>query len=706
MSLLSRIKGMFGVSFGTPGASTFQSAREWSMGLDAITPGGILSPYEQHPSVCIAIRTIAEDAASVDWELYEDAASDDDTQIEEHPLLDLWNRPNGTMTGSDLWVATYTYFKLHGECFWYYPGLTIGTTGGTRANRRSTGTIELLNPTAVTVKATGAGLEYTYRVDGQDIALESDFLTHFKRFNPYVPLRGLSELASLAMELSVDWSAASWNAAFFGDQNGVPTGLLKPAVGSIIPSTDRDEYLKQWNSRHSRKRGVGILPPGWDWIGAGGTPKDMEFGNMREFSREQILAVYGVPPFMAGVLDKANYANAREQRATYWNGTITRMLSYFQGVINYDFIPKVGVTDIECWPDFESVKALTEDLETKGRIATALFGLGFTKRLLNDRLDLGMDVDELEDADVGYLPMNMVPVSMMEEAHTPVAPVVDPNAMPSDVTDADPSAPAKFYRKAQPAATEGRRANVWRSIAAATRDIEIRFVRVIRKHFREIEVEVLANFASLKGWNLVHGVEKADQSYLFDLQYAKGKLIRLTMPLHAAALDRGGTGVMSEVGSADPFDVLSPNVSAKLAELTRKIVRIDDTIEKQLRESLVEGLKAGEGIPELSRRVETIMDASRSRAETISRTETNNAFSAGRVEGARQAGVSRMEWLSARDSSVRDTHAPGTGVDGEVRALDEPFSNGLRYPGDSVGPASEVINCRCTVVPVIGEPIE
>jgi HK97 family phage portal protein len=708
MSFLSRIKGLFGVSFGTPGAATFVTAREWALGIDSASPTGMTAPYAQHPSVCIAIRTIAEDAASVDWEIYTDSSSDDDTEVEEHPLLDLWDKPNATMTGSDLWVGSYTYFKLYGECLWYYPGLRVGVTNGAEANRRSTGTIELLNPALVTVKVTEAGIAYTLRVNGQDVELDPDYLTHFKRFNPYNPYRGLSELTSLAMELNVDWAASSWNAAFFGDQNGIPTGLLKPTVGAILPSDDREKYMAQWNSRHSKQRGVGILPPGWDWIAAGGAPKDMEFGAMREFSREQILAVYGVPPFMAGVLDKANYANAREQRATYWNGTITRMLYYFQGVINNDFLPKVGIEGIKCYPDFESVKALTEDLETKGRIASSLFQIGFTKRMLNDRLDLGMDVDDLEDADVGYLPMNMLPVSMMEEAHTPVAPVVatpDPNMDPNEEPD-DSNAAAKFYRKAQAASNEGRRANVWRAIASATRDIETRFAKAIRRHFQEIEDEVLTVMNSLKGWNLVHGVEKATESSLFDLQYAKGKLMKLTMPLHAAAIDRGGTGVMAEVNATDPFDVLSPNVSAKLAELTRKITRIDDTVERQLRESLVEGLKAGESITQLAKRVSDVMDASRSRAETIARTETNNAFSSGRVEGARQAGVSKMEWISARDNFVRDTHAPGTGVDGEVRGLDEPFSNGCRWPGDSQGAAAEVINCRCTVVPVIGDPIE
>lgn len=695
MTWLDRVKGLFGVTFGTPGASTFISAQQWALGLPVTDPSGIEYPYAQHPTVAIAISTIAEDAASVERQLYPPGERAEDNEIEDHPLFDLWERPNSTMSGSDLWVASYTFYKLTGECIWYYPNLRVGVTGGMRANRRSTGTLELIDPTTVVVERKNGELLYKQRVNGQDVPLDLRFLTHFKRFNPYNPLRGLSQMEALAMELNVDWNAAAWNKGYFGDQNGVPTGLLKPIAGSVIPMGEREDYLKQWNSRYSKKRGVGILPPGWDWQEVGGSPKDMEFSDMREFSREQILAVFGVPPFMAGVLDKANYANAREQSANYWNGPITRLLSYFAGVINHDFMPKLGITDVEVWPDFEKVRALVEDLGQKATIAQQFFAMGFTKRQINDRLDLGMEVDDLEDADIGYLPIGVLPVSMMEEAHTPVGPVQEQTP-----SNGDQNVPAKGYAKATAHASEGRRANVWRSISSRTRDIEARFERAIRKHFREIENEVLATLNSLKGWNLVHGVEKADSSSLFDIQFAKGKLIRLTLPLHTAAIDRGGTSIMQEIGSDAAFDRLAPNVSAKLAELTRKIVRIDDTVEKQLRESLVEGLRAGEGVSQLAKRITEVMDASRSRAATIARTETGNAFSSGRVEGMRQAGISKQEWLTARDSIVRDSHQE---LDGQVRALDEAFDNGLRYPCDSSGAPEEVINCRCTVVPVVGE---
>lgn len=51
------------------------------------------------------------------------------------------------------------------------------------------------------------------------------------------------------------------------------------------------------------------------------------------------------------------------------------------------------------------------------------------------------------------------------------------------------------------------------------------------------------------------------------------------------------------------------------------------------------------------------------------------------------------QWDATLDGRTRDSHRR---VDGEIRELDEKFSNGLMFPGDPSGSAAEVVNCRCT----------
>lgn len=63
---------------------------------------------------------------------------------------------------------------------------------------------------------------------------------------------------------------------------------------------------------------------------------------------------------------------------------------------------------------------------------------------------------------------------------------------------------------------------------------------------------------------------------------------------------------------------------------------------------------------------------------------------------AREKGADVVkQWDSTLDARTRDSHAK---VDGEIKELDEKFSNGLMMPGDPNGKAAEVINCRCALL--------
>ena len=53
------------------------------------------------------------------------------------------------------------------------------------------------------------------------------------------------------------------------------------------------------------------------------------------------------------------------------------------------------------------------------------------------------------------------------------------------------------------------------------------------------------------------------------------------------------------------------------------------------------------------------------------------------------------QWDATLDGRTRASHSR---VDGEIKELDEKFSNGLMFPGDPSGKAAEVINCRCALL--------
>ena len=131
-----------------------------------------------------------------------------------------------------------------------------------------------------------------------------------------------------------------------------------------------------------------------------------------------------------------------------------------------------------------------------------------------------------------------------------------------------------------------------------------------------------------------------------------------------------------------------------VAEGAAKIVLIDNTtkemVQKVMQQAINEGWGADKAARELRKKWD---DLARFRAERIARTEMLGAGSFGTRQGALATGLTLEKvWISFIDTETRDSHV---GMDGERVPLDSTYSNGLMYPGDPSGPASEIVNCRC-----------
>ena len=119
--------------------------------------------------------------------------------------------------------------------------------------------------------------------------------------------------------------------------------------------------------------------------------------------------------------------------------------------------------------------------------------------------------------------------------------------------------------------------------------------------------------------------------------------------------------------------------------------------------AVTQAVLQGQTVPQLADAVAGIAAMDRRAAMRAARTAITSAHSLGKLKGYERAadmGIDvKKQWLAALDSRTRGSHRR---LDGEVAELDGEFSNGLKYPGDPDGPAPEVYNCRCTLVPVIG----
>jgi hypothetical protein len=138
---------------------------------------------------------------------------------------------------------------------------------------------------------------------------------------------------------------------------------------------------------------------------------------------------------------------------------------------------------------------------------------------------------------------------------------------------------------------------------------------------------------------------------------------------------------------------------------------VSAAVNEQLTETLAEGIKAGEGIPQLTARVQTtVADISDYGSERIARTESSRAYNGGKVSAWKESGIiEEKRWVLSGNPCqfCRAMH-------GQVRGLDEPFlrtgatmvgTQGGHYTNtydDCQGPPLHP-NCSCRMVAVRGE---
>ena len=166
---------------------------------------------------------------------------------------------------------------------------------------------------------------------------------------------------------------------------------------------------------------------------------------------------------------------------------------------------------------------------------------------------------------------------------------------------------------------------------------------------------------------------------MFDLQ---GQGITMCFPLDQEAMVRA-IQLDSKI-SQGLYTRLGEDVSVLKKKITAQVSR---------------GIATGASFQQMAKQLSKVSDIGFNNAVRIARTEGHRIQVQSAMDAcykAKDKGADVVkQWDSTLDGRTRPSHQR---VDGEIRELDEKFSNGLMYPGDSSGRAAEVVNCRCALL--------
>ena len=158
------------------------------------------------------------------------------------------------------------------------------------------------------------------------------------------------------------------------------------------------------------------------------------------------------------------------------------------------------------------------------------------------------------------------------------------------------------------------------------------------------------------------------------------------------------------ISLAFPLDqeamVRAVQVDSKISEgLYSRLGEDVELLKRRITAQVSRGISVGMTFQQVAKQLSDVTNIGFNNAVRIARTEGHRLQVQSGMDAcykAKEKGADVVkQWDASMDKRTRDSHAK---VDGEIRELDEPFSNGLMFPGDPKGGAAEVVNCRCALL--------
>jgi HK97 family phage portal protein len=220
-----------------------------------------------------------------------------------------------------------------------------------------------------------------------------DDVLHVAWWSPIGPI-GCSPLQQLGITLRIEDAAQRWQQSIFMNGARPPSAITASDEFLGLDRVERQQIMGQLRQDitqiYANPENAGrpaLLPPGLDWKEVGHTAVEAELISQRKITREEIAAVYQIPPPMLGQLDKATFSNINTQYSMVYTDCLGPLLVLVEQAINAQVVrDRLQEDDIYCEFDFAGVlrgDRLAEINSLREAIGTALMTPNEGRDVLN-----------------------------------------------------------------------------------------------------------------------------------------------------------------------------------------------------------------------------------------------------------------------------------------------------------------------------------
>lgn len=346
----------------------------------------------QMTTVFGCVRVLAESVGMLPCKLYQQNGRNLDpaTKHSLHRLLSV--APNDYMTSQEFWELLVACLALRGN-FYAYKVKALGQV------------VELLpiDPGCVSAKLDD-NYQPQYRVswrNGTSTTLGQDDIWHV-RLLTLDGLTGLNPVAYARNAIALGLATEEHGSRLFSN-GAVTSGVLR--TEQTLTDAAFNRLKKQFNEEHSgliNAHKPMILEMGLDWKPIALNAEDAQFLETRKLQRDEICAIFRVPPHMVANLDKATFSNIEHQSLSFVNYSLIPYLTRIEQRIRVGLLRPADQAAF--FAKFNAGALLRGDM--KSRFESYASGINWGILSPNDCRELE-DRNPRDGGDVYLTPLNM-----------------------------------------------------------------------------------------------------------------------------------------------------------------------------------------------------------------------------------------------------------------------------------------------------------
>ena len=501
--------------------------------------------------------------------------------------------------------------------------------------------------------------------NSQAVEIPATEYTAFKTYSPGNPAGYVSPVSALRQTLQEQIEAGNFRKQLWHSSGRLNAQILRPANVQPWDEETRKRFItafrEGWGANGSKAGSIPLLEDGMEIKPFQTSFKEHQWAESIKLSREAVAAAYGVNPSLIWHSETQTYASSKDNARALYAECLGPVLQMIQQRINSFLLPMIGA-DPETYVEFDLTEKLKGSFEERASILQSAVGGPWMTR--NEaRAD-----------------NNLPPIDGGDELIVPLNVVEGGQASPQD-THMDPQEPmATVPTNAAEVQTKAAKAEDVRIKGAPSDEENELLTDVLKKFFRRQAASVLPKIGAGGEW---WDEDRWNEELTDDLE-----------PALDAIADEHGKDTAKQLGVVYYTDATRAFLR-KMAENRAKATN------RKTFENLSKAIDAGEDEPQPA---DVMKKREEVEAPMLARSVATAAASWAVIESCHQAerqGFTRnimKEWVTGENP--RESHDL---MNGERVPVDEPFSNGAKWPGDDVLGPDETCGCNCrTDVIILG----